>query len=142
MMRAPVRLYRRFIASTRGVAAIEFAMILPVLLILFLGSFDAGRAIAIYMKVRSASYALAAITNQYTTIHDFGHDVDLGGDFRHSFAVSELGERPQCHRLGTDGDLERQGHGHLEQRFAVERRTDGWISPSPLRPALAASAPR
>jgi Flp pilus assembly protein TadG len=61
-------MYRRFIASTRGVAAIEFAMIMPVLLLLFLGSFDGGRAIAIYMKVRSATYTLAAITNQYATM--------------------------------------------------------------------------
>jgi Flp pilus assembly protein TadG len=67
-MRALASLSRRFIASTRGVAAIEFAAILPVLAIMFLASFDGGRAIATYMKVRSATYALAAITNQYTTV--------------------------------------------------------------------------
>jgi Flp pilus assembly protein TadG len=67
-MRKLRRLYRRFVVSTRGVAAIEFAMILPILMVLFLGSFDGGRAIAIYMKVRSASYSLGAITNQYTSI--------------------------------------------------------------------------
>jgi Flp pilus assembly protein TadG len=60
--------YRRFVDSTRAVAAIEFAMIMPVLAVLFLGSFDGGRAIAIYMKVRSATYSLDAITNQYTTV--------------------------------------------------------------------------
>jgi len=68
MMRAATNLCRRFIQSTRAVAAIEFAMIMPALMIIFLGSFDAGRAINIYMKVRSATYALAAITNQYPTI--------------------------------------------------------------------------
>jgi len=62
------RLRRRFFLSTRGVAAIEFAMIAPVLAILFLASFDGGRAIAIYMKVRSATYTLDSIANQYTTI--------------------------------------------------------------------------
>jgi len=62
-----VSVYRRFIASTRGVAAIEFAMILPVMLILLLATFDAGNGIAVYMKVRSATYILAAITNQYST---------------------------------------------------------------------------
>lgn len=56
---------RRFIGSTRAVAALEFAMIMPVLLLLFLGSFDAGNAIVVYAKVRAATYSLASITNQY-----------------------------------------------------------------------------
>jgi len=68
MMLAPTGIYRRFVASTRAVAAIEFAAIVPVLLVLFLTSFDAGNGIAAYMKVRAATYTLAAITNQYTTI--------------------------------------------------------------------------
>jgi Flp pilus assembly protein TadG len=67
-MPGPVSLCRRFAASTRGVAAVEFAMILPVLLIMLLATFDGGNAIAIYMKVRSATYTLAAVTNQYTTM--------------------------------------------------------------------------
>jgi Flp pilus assembly protein TadG len=56
---------RRFLASQRGVAALEFAMIMPVMLILFLSSFDVGNAIIVYLKVRAATYELAAITNQY-----------------------------------------------------------------------------
>jgi len=67
-MRGPRRLYRRFLASTRGVAAIEFGMIMPVLLLMFLASVDGGRAISIYMKVRSATFSLASITNQYQQI--------------------------------------------------------------------------
>ncbi len=67
-MPGPARVYRNFAASTRGVAAIEFAVIMPVLLLMFLASFDAGRAITIYMKVRSTTFTVGAITNQYTTI--------------------------------------------------------------------------
>ncbi len=59
------RSVRRFIGSNRAVAALEFAMIMPVLLLMFLGSFDAGNAIAAYTKVRAATYSLAAIANQY-----------------------------------------------------------------------------
>jgi Flp pilus assembly protein TadG len=58
----------RLVGSTRGVAGIEFAIILPILVLLFLTSVDAGRAIAVYMKVRAATYTLVAITNQYTKI--------------------------------------------------------------------------
>jgi len=68
MMQRATTVYRRFLASTRGIAAVEFAMVLPVLALLFLASFDGGRAISIYMKVRAATYALDAITNQYSTI--------------------------------------------------------------------------
>jgi len=67
MPRTP-RIFRRFGDSTDGVAAIEFAAILPVLSIIFLATFDGGRAIATYMKVRAATYSLASITNQYATI--------------------------------------------------------------------------
>ncbi len=66
-MRRLTRLYRRFIVSTRGVVAIEFAAILPVLLVMLLATFDGGNAIAVYMKVRSATYVLASVTNQYST---------------------------------------------------------------------------
>jgi Flp pilus assembly protein TadG len=67
MLKTP-HILRRFRRSTRGVAAIEFAAILPVLAIIFLATFDGGRALATYMKVRSATYALGSITNQYATI--------------------------------------------------------------------------
>jgi len=54
--------------STRGVAAVEFALIMPVLLVLFLATFDGAQIIAIYTKLRAATYTLVAITNQYGTI--------------------------------------------------------------------------
>jgi Flp pilus assembly protein TadG len=70
MMRLRANICRRFLAATRGIAAVEFALIMPILLILFLSSFDAGSGIAVYMKVRSATYVLAAVTNTYGTGND------------------------------------------------------------------------
>jgi Flp pilus assembly protein TadG len=67
-MRRLFKIHRRFMASTRGVAAIEFAMILPVMAVLFLATFDGGRALAVYMKMRAATFALASISNQFLTI--------------------------------------------------------------------------
>ena len=77
-MPSPPSIYGRFVASTRGVAAIEFAAILPVLLLLLLGSFDAGRIIAIYTKVRAATSTVDNVTNQYKTIHDSDMQQILG----------------------------------------------------------------
>jgi Flp pilus assembly protein TadG len=70
MMPQSRQCWRRFANSTRGVAAVEFAMVLPVLAVIFLASIDGGRAIAIYMKVRAATYSVDAIANQYSIIHD------------------------------------------------------------------------
>jgi Flp pilus assembly protein TadG len=62
-----IKLVRRFIASTRAAAAIEFAIIAPMLLVMLIETYDIGNAIAVYMKVRSATFALASITNTYAT---------------------------------------------------------------------------
>ena len=42
-MPGPVSLYRRFIVSTRGPRPSNLTMILPVLVIMLLATFDAGR---------------------------------------------------------------------------------------------------
>jgi Flp pilus assembly protein TadG len=69
-MPRPGRICRRFLTSTRGVAAIEFGIVFPMLLVLLLASIDAGRAVAIYMKVRAATYALDSMANQYPSVQD------------------------------------------------------------------------
>ncbi len=61
------KLLRRFARGIDGVAAIEFAIIAPFLLLTMLSTYDIGRAFAVHIKVRSATAALATITNQYTT---------------------------------------------------------------------------
>ena len=66
-MRALRTLTRRFAASDRGLAAVEFAMVIPFLLLMMLATFDAGRAVAAYMKVKAATFTLASMTNQFTT---------------------------------------------------------------------------
>ncbi len=62
-----IGLYRRFVGSTGGLAAIEFAVAAPMLLLVLIETFDIGNAIAVYMKVRAATFSMAAITNQYST---------------------------------------------------------------------------
>ena len=70
LARQTIALCRRFARSTCGVAAVEFAIVLPPMLVLLLGGFDAATAVAIYIKVRSATATLADVTNQYKTITD------------------------------------------------------------------------
>src|SRR5271168_1289856 len=56
---------RDFIDGDQGVAAVEFAVILPFLLLLFLGGFSIEQAVAISRKVTITTRALADLTSQY-----------------------------------------------------------------------------
>ena len=115
MMRASPRLqrlYSRFAASTRGVAAIEFAMIVPVLATLFLASFDGGRAIAVYMKVRAATYALEAIANQYKTIASSDMTTIVGAT---ATVLAPYSSTPAIVTISQiSGQQHQQRHGGLE----------------------------
>jgi Flp pilus assembly protein TadG len=52
----------------RGVAAVEFALIAPMLLILYLGGFEAEECTTVYRKVSLTTYELANISSQYTAM--------------------------------------------------------------------------
>jgi Flp pilus assembly protein TadG len=58
----------RFARERRGVAAVEFAMLLPVMMTLYLGSVEASQGIAAQRKVTLAAHALADLATQYTDI--------------------------------------------------------------------------
>lgn len=72
------RLLRRYLASTQGMAAVEFALLLPLLLLILFGMMDLGSAIVIKSKVRTAASTVSEIANQYTTIHNSDMSAILG----------------------------------------------------------------
>ena len=57
-----------FIADCRGISAVEFAMLLPVILTLYLGTVEASQGIAADRKVELTAHALADLSSQYTDI--------------------------------------------------------------------------
>jgi Flp pilus assembly protein TadG len=58
----------RFIADRRGISAVEFAMLLPVMMTLYLGSVEASQGIAADRKVELTARALADLASQFTDI--------------------------------------------------------------------------
>jgi Flp pilus assembly protein TadG len=72
------RIFRRYVASTQGIAAVEFALLLPLLLLILFGIMDLGSAIVIKSKVRTAASTVAEIANQYTAIHNSDVNAILG----------------------------------------------------------------
>ena len=63
-----MRLLTGFVAARSGVAAVEFALILPVMLLLLLGAFQVSQAIAAKRQVVLAASTVANIVTQYSSI--------------------------------------------------------------------------
>ncbi|MEA2978034.1 MAG: hypothetical protein QOF19_3554 [Alphaproteobacteria bacterium] len=61
------RLMRRFVRETGGVSAVEFALVLPLMLTLYLGSVEVSQAISASRKVTLVSRAVADLTSQAST---------------------------------------------------------------------------
>lgn len=69
-----LRAVQRLQRDERGIALIEFALVLPFLVLLFVGGFQLLDAIAAYRKVGKTVRTLADLTTQNTTITPAGAD--------------------------------------------------------------------
>ena len=59
---------RHLLKDRRGVAASEFAMSLPFLVLLYIGGYQLSDAISAYRKVAVATRTVADLTSQYTSV--------------------------------------------------------------------------
>jgi Flp pilus assembly protein TadG len=128
---------RRFLVSTRAVAAVEFALLIPMMLVLLLASIDAGRAMAIYVKVRSASYTVDAVTNQYTIIHDSDMQQILGAA---AVILSPYPTSPVS-VVVTQVSMDDKGNGTVSWSDALNGTARAVNSPVGIPPSLASSNP-
>jgi Flp pilus assembly protein TadG len=65
---APFRALVRFGGDRGGVSAIEFALVLPFMLTLYLGSVDLGDGLAVQYRATLAARTVADLASQYITI--------------------------------------------------------------------------
>lgn len=61
-------LWRRFREDAHAVSAIEFALLLPFMIVLYIGGEETGQAIAIYRKVSQTAYTLGDLVTQYQCV--------------------------------------------------------------------------
>jgi Flp pilus assembly protein TadG len=66
--RAGISLLGRFRRDARGIAAVEFAVILPLMLTVFFGMIDVSTGFAVDRKVTMASQTISDLTSRYTTV--------------------------------------------------------------------------
>jgi Flp pilus assembly protein TadG len=69
---------RRFAGDDSGVSAVEFALILPVMLTLYLGGVEVTQAVSIDRKVTLVARTVADLTAQASTVKDEDLDNYLG----------------------------------------------------------------
>ncbi|HEY7242638.1 MAG TPA: TadE/TadG family type IV pilus assembly protein [Xanthobacteraceae bacterium] len=74
---------RTFGRDRRGIAAVEFSVALPFMLVAYLGSVEVGNAIATKLRVTSTARTLANLATQYFTIKN----ADMSGIMSASTAV-------------------------------------------------------
>jgi Flp pilus assembly protein TadG len=67
-MRLRLPILRRFARDRRGVAAVEFALVVPVVIVVYLAGFEVMEASTVYRKVTDTTVQLANVTSQYTTM--------------------------------------------------------------------------
>lgn len=66
--RTLARIFRALGRDVRGVAVVEFALTVPVLILACLGSYEAFQAAAAYRKLSSTTVQLANVVSQYETM--------------------------------------------------------------------------
>lgn len=72
--RRGVRLLRAFARNRRGVSALEFALLLPIMVTLYLGGIELGEALTLNRKVTHVTSALADLVTQARTISNTDMD--------------------------------------------------------------------
>jgi Flp pilus assembly protein TadG len=61
---------RRFVRDRQGVSAVEFALLLPLMLTLYIGGVEVGNGMAIQFKSTLAARTVADLASQYSTINN------------------------------------------------------------------------
>jgi Flp pilus assembly protein TadG len=64
------RLLARWSRDDRGIAAVEFAMIAPLMIVMFFGMIDVSMGVGVDRKVTMISQAMSDLASRYTTVTD------------------------------------------------------------------------
>lgn len=102
------RIIKKWIADESGMAAVESAMIFPVMLVLLLGTFDLGNGILANQKAIRASQVVADLVTRNNTLSnaELNEAIMAGQLALHPFDPSSLGVDVVSIRFDDNGDPE------------------------------------
>jgi len=64
------RSWLRLASDTRGLAAVEFALIVPLMLVMFFGTIEISSGVAVDRKVSMVAQTMSDLTSRYTSVTD------------------------------------------------------------------------
>jgi Flp pilus assembly protein TadG len=64
--------FAQFVRDRRAVSAVEFALLLPLMLVLYIGGNEVGQSIAIYRKVAQTAYTMCDLITQVSSTTSAG----------------------------------------------------------------------
>jgi Flp pilus assembly protein TadG len=98
------RLARRFVDDARGLSAVEFALILPLMLTLYLGATEVSQAISANRKVTLVSRTVADLSSQVASISNANMDniLNASAAIAAPFAGSKLKVTVSCVKIDAN----------------------------------------
>ncbi len=78
MIKHLLEISRRYRKSEHGVAAVEFALVSPILFMLLLGGVEVGRYILVHQKVEKMAYSVSDVVSQLDAVTSGDVDVVFG----------------------------------------------------------------
>ena len=101
------RLLRRFGGDRRGVSAVEFAILAPVMVALYLGMVEVSDGIGADRKVSLTASTLANLTAQFTTISsgDMGNILDASSAIISPYSASHLSLTVTCINIDNNKNV-------------------------------------
>jgi hypothetical protein len=129
---------RRFFADRRGTSAIEFAILLPLMLVMYFGSIQITDAISADRQVTQVASTVAEIASQYTQVSPSDVSNILSAASRRAVAIfaderdRHADKRHDRQQRQRDGRLEFVRQWHRANRQRHQSHSGGAVGPQYL----------
>jgi Flp pilus assembly protein TadG len=87
-----IRGWRELVRDRHGVAAVEFALVVPLVIVVYVAGFEVMEAATVYRKLTDTTVQIANVTSQYTTMSntDVGNVLGASSQIMTPYATGNL----------------------------------------------------
>ena len=144
--RSKLRTWRAFCRDARGVAALEFALVVPMVIVVYAGGFEIAQAATVNRKLTDTTVQLANVTSQYTSVakvrYQQHHGAFLDADHgRHpTTPLTDRAEREvQTDKNGGNGTVTVRSQPYVNRRYLSPGAGQNSVVTLPAKTAMLAN---